>query len=446
MDATTRAYCFLDTNVLIHFRTFDEVDWPKVLGVSAVTLVLAPVVLKEIDKLKIDQLKPWQQERARKLIQKFRHLLHAVEPGQAASLGRDLSLLCVVNEPQVDWVSTGLDPGWMDDRLIAAILTFKTKHEGERVVLVCDDFAAQQKARSRGIEVLVSEDRLERLPNDSPQNAELRQLRAKIQSYESRQPKLTLAFGHTGAETQKVEVDLRPRCDTWPDDAGLAAQLEAERTAVEAVIARAPALLAQPIAHNSLSLLTLGSFSTERESLPSYQRKAAAYIATLAGALPIKRAFDCGAMIDLSFIVRNDGTEPAEDLRIQITFPAGSFALDLRGTHHNVRHLDGDLWLTDGSLMIPKRPMDPWIPRGNSGQFSIRRSSRQRRHLVHTDRSCVVLNGTSLCTGTPSWCRKTPGSYPLFASTSTHRTHLACRCITSCAPTICPTRWRTTWC
>ena len=157
-------------------------DWPKVLGVSAVTLVLAPVVLKEIDKLKIDQLKPWQQELARKLIQEFRHLLHAVEPGQAASLGRDLSLLCVVNEPQVDWVSTGLDPGWMDDRLIAAILTFKTKHEGERVVLVCDDFAAQQKARSRGIEVLVSEDRLERLPNDSPQNAELRQLRAKIQS------------------------------------------------------------------------------------------------------------------------------------------------------------------------------------------------------------------------------------------------------------------------
>lgn len=27
-------YCFLDTNVLLHFQLFDNVDWPKVTGVQ----------------------------------------------------------------------------------------------------------------------------------------------------------------------------------------------------------------------------------------------------------------------------------------------------------------------------------------------------------------------------------------------------------------------------
>jgi len=50
MDNPT--YCFIDTNVLIHGKTFDELDWPEIVGASEVCLVLATVVLKELDKHK----------------------------------------------------------------------------------------------------------------------------------------------------------------------------------------------------------------------------------------------------------------------------------------------------------------------------------------------------------------------------------------------------------
>jgi len=32
-----QAFVFIDTNVLLHYRSFDEVDWPGQLGATAVT-------------------------------------------------------------------------------------------------------------------------------------------------------------------------------------------------------------------------------------------------------------------------------------------------------------------------------------------------------------------------------------------------------------------------
>lgn len=46
------AFVFDDTNVLLHYQFFDEVDWHSQLGVTSVTLVFAPVVLAELDRHK----------------------------------------------------------------------------------------------------------------------------------------------------------------------------------------------------------------------------------------------------------------------------------------------------------------------------------------------------------------------------------------------------------
>jgi len=40
---------FADTNLLLHYQLFTEVDWHKQLGGADVTLVLAPVVVSEVD-------------------------------------------------------------------------------------------------------------------------------------------------------------------------------------------------------------------------------------------------------------------------------------------------------------------------------------------------------------------------------------------------------------
>ncbi len=47
-------HCFLDTNVFLHFQRFDTVDWPKVLGVQQVCLMLTTTVMEELNHYKDD--------------------------------------------------------------------------------------------------------------------------------------------------------------------------------------------------------------------------------------------------------------------------------------------------------------------------------------------------------------------------------------------------------
>ena len=47
-----QVFAFIDTNVLLHYRFFREVDWAAALGESEVVLVLAPAVLSELDEHK----------------------------------------------------------------------------------------------------------------------------------------------------------------------------------------------------------------------------------------------------------------------------------------------------------------------------------------------------------------------------------------------------------
>ena len=45
-------FTFIDTNVLLHYDFFADVDWAAQLGVDDVKLVFAPVVLSELDRHK----------------------------------------------------------------------------------------------------------------------------------------------------------------------------------------------------------------------------------------------------------------------------------------------------------------------------------------------------------------------------------------------------------
>ena len=47
---------FLDTNSLIHFRLFSEIDWLKELATLNVEIIICPTVLQELDRKKFAEL------------------------------------------------------------------------------------------------------------------------------------------------------------------------------------------------------------------------------------------------------------------------------------------------------------------------------------------------------------------------------------------------------
>ncbi|MFT3752093.1 MAG: PIN domain-containing protein [Paludibacter sp.] len=46
-------YLFLDTNIFLHFRSFEQIDWSKLIEVDDEYCIVIPeIVIKEIDKIK----------------------------------------------------------------------------------------------------------------------------------------------------------------------------------------------------------------------------------------------------------------------------------------------------------------------------------------------------------------------------------------------------------
>lgn len=68
-------YLFLDTNIFIHFKGFEDIPWKTLLDTDDdVTIVLASIIIREIDSHK-DSSKCRVKNKARKISEKLNQIL-----------------------------------------------------------------------------------------------------------------------------------------------------------------------------------------------------------------------------------------------------------------------------------------------------------------------------------------------------------------------------------
>lgn len=190
------AYVFLDTNMFLEFKDFDQIDWPAVLGYQEVCLVIAPIVLTELDKFKSDKGSNRRQKRSRAAIKKLEATAETTAPEEPALVpGRSgVKLILLANSPRVA-AYAGLQPEIADDQLIASILQFRGSRpyvSHEDVFLLTDDAGARTKARHHHINLHRLDDAY-RLP-DEPTEAErdVARLKREVEELRNRHPKLAL--------------------------------------------------------------------------------------------------------------------------------------------------------------------------------------------------------------------------------------------------------------
>lgn len=190
-DGTTRTagclYAFVDTNLLLEFKLFGEIDWPALLGNRKVALVMAPIVLGEIDRFKHAGTKR-QKNRARAVSKAFDELELSHQP---VPLRENVEIMAIADEPSdATFEIQRLQRDVNDDCLLAALIEFRDRLKSGEVVLITDDTILRVKARPRGIVVLKPDESL-RLP-DEPDETERKLAAAnrELATLKSSAPKL----------------------------------------------------------------------------------------------------------------------------------------------------------------------------------------------------------------------------------------------------------------
>jgi len=183
-------YIFPDTNIFLHFNFFTEIDWRKIVSAKLVTLVIAPVVMKELDRHKYNQSSERLRKRAGKVTKRFAELLTTnaeVRPGVHIQFER--------KEPQGEFEEFSLSRDSQDDHLIASVLAFQKNQE--IATLITDDLSLRVKAHQLNVNHVVLPESYRIQYEEDPSKKKLQNLRPKYQALKTGFPLLRLQLWKT---------------------------------------------------------------------------------------------------------------------------------------------------------------------------------------------------------------------------------------------------------
>jgi hypothetical protein len=316
-------HVFLDTNIALHFRRADQIDWLALTSAPGVVLVVAPVLLRELEREKVHNPSRKLRERADNTVKWLATFLRDASP---PPVHPGFTLKFLDHEPQVDFGAQRLSLNMADDQLIASVLDYQAG--GHQRVLVCTaDIGLEAKLRSRRIGPLLLPEEFKLPAEPDPLEEELRQTQRKLQRLELRLPDLRLAF-----ENKTGRLDLRlPEVGNAPNAPTLG-EIQDQHAPVNTAAVRP------------------WEASTREEynrKLPEYYEAYSTYLEQLA-AWEEQHA----RTVKMELVLSNRGLAPASDIDAVLHFPH-------------------DLELFEDAKALPKRPNPPRPPVRPSAAFHI---------------------------------------------------------------------------
>lgn len=334
-------YFFPDTNVFIHGKHFEDLQWHDLIGDSDIKMIIAPIVIKELDKLKYNS-NAKIAKRVKALLPK---LLSLVEGRETTKVNIQVLLK---QPPDSVYSSYQLDRVEQDDQLLASILDFKNNIEpnGGSVVLITNDVGAMLKSKALQIDAKIfPEDWLRAVDIDENQKAVV-DLQRELQQYRDRTPKLRMCFPDlTAVHTITRPAPLASRATyvkgKMDEVKSEYREWHVDRSPIikigNIVIPQIPALL--PTEHQ---------VADYNQQLSKFILDSEVYFNAEYELLVFEK--DC---VELSVIIKNDGFVPAEDIDIVFNF------------------LQNVAILEDASFpTVPLKPQPPKKPSGPAFLFS----------------------------------------------------------------------------
>ena len=329
------SYCFVDTNTFLHYIMFTEINWNILTKSKSVLLIVCSDVLRELEKKKNLDPDINIRNRARKVISKM------AEIGSKSffcKIKNDIDLMFIPDEPSVDWTNQGLNEKIVDDRIIASILT---NNHLSNPILITSDFGLKLKARNKGIKCISvpKEHRIEIIKDNK--NDEIIKLRNRVNFLENRLPITKLKILADSKPAEFINIALSKIAT--PSEGELNGKLKAIRHELQY----------KPSSQNlgiisDLILYTKDEIERYEEDLNEYIREMYKYYQEEYKFKEIQ-----SRLIELKFLIINEGSQPAEDIEIIMNFPDGF-----------------EMFSKDEFSKNPKEPGKPTLPRSTAEMIS----------------------------------------------------------------------------
>lgn len=177
-------YLFLDTNSFIEFQPFESIKWSEICGESEYTLVISPVVIREINKHK-DSSKGRKRERARKARKRI------IEIAKKEKLSRH-NVLFAKNPSKAAFENPHFNKEIADDWLIFSALEFDVDLDNKYIIT--NDAGIYLIAEEFGLKTLAIPDKYLAPSDLTDEEIQIKELKKRLAQIEESQPHVVLSF------------------------------------------------------------------------------------------------------------------------------------------------------------------------------------------------------------------------------------------------------------
>jgi len=148
-DSSDDVIAIPDTNA---FLGNPDIEHWQFKDIKHFTIILTPIILSELDELKINHRNETVRDKAIKIIRKLKEYCRRGTIGESVVIvtGR-ISLKSIASEPNMSKSLSWLDPSNADDRFLATTLEVIRSNLGDRVFIITGDINLQNKAEMAGI-------------------------------------------------------------------------------------------------------------------------------------------------------------------------------------------------------------------------------------------------------------------------------------------------------
>ena len=189
-------YLFLDTNIYIHYKGFEDIPWKDLLSTEDdVTVVMTSIILREINGHK-DSSKGKVKNKARKISEKLKSILLNGQPSR-------IPLVYCRETPIKEHEKETFDLTVNDDRFLLNVL--HSSYPKEHIYVVSNDTDLLLKAKEAGLNILPMDETYRSAEEPTEEEKELKRVKEELARWTDRRANPKLLFAESGTDELSFE-------------------------------------------------------------------------------------------------------------------------------------------------------------------------------------------------------------------------------------------------